>query len=313
MKELSLFDNEENLTYTLEVSDDEFDKIINENDLALATTLLEKHKEKTNLLAAFKIVLSKNSPNNTTCPNKELDQAEDQASSSHVVEDLNDEVFHNNNNDVASTETLKESRPWTFESTKYLIQLCEKYDEDFQRGVKRFVWNKVSRELEEKFNQKYSPQQCDTKFKGLKNMYKQVKKHNEQSGKSFKAWEYFKLMHKLLYSKPEINAIATCSSKSGLIINRTPQTPTSDEIDERLDTEEPIPSGSKTTPTYKSSFMRKRKNIENAVERRHKEKLERQDRYLAILDRLATAVENSTSNDPNKQTYLNHVWKKTKN
>lgn len=49
-----------------------------------------------------------------------------------------------------------------------------------------------------------------------------------------------------------------------------------------------------TTPrNYTSSFMRKRKSTENSVERRHQEKLARQDKFLELLDRLTTAVESS--------------------
>lgn len=39
--------------------------------------------------------------------------------------------------------------------------------------------------------------------------------------------------------------------------------------------------------------MRKRKSTENSVERRHQEKLARQDKFLELLDRLTTAVESS--------------------
>lgn len=49
------------------------------------------------------------------------------------------------------------------------------------------------------------------------------------------------------------------------------------------------------TPSFNSTFMRKRKTTENAVERRHKEKMSRTDRFLNILDRLTTAVENSNN------------------
>ncbi|CAH2011893.1 unnamed protein product [Acanthoscelides obtectus] len=40
--------------------------------------------------------------------------------------------------------------------------------------------------------------------------------------------------------------------------------------------------------------MRKRKAAENAIERRHREKMTRQDRYLDLLERLTSAVERST-------------------
>lgn len=72
--------------------------------------------------------------------------------------------------------------------------------------------------MSEKFEQLYSPQQCDTKWKGLKNTYKAVKKHNDQSGNNYKFWKYYDLLNEILFSKPEINATATCSSAKGLVI-----------------------------------------------------------------------------------------------
>lgn len=117
------------------------------------------------------------------------------------------------------------TKTWTKNSTKFFIELCKKYDKDFEGGVKKYIWTKIANELTQKLGQKFTAQQCDTKFKVLKNMYKQVKKHNEKSGNCIKHWEYYELMHEIMFSKPEICARATCSSVTGLVINSTPCKP----------------------------------------------------------------------------------------
>lgn len=117
---------------------------------------------------------------------------------------------------------LDHSKIWTDEATKMLIELYKRYEKQFENGIKKYAWKKIATEMTNRMCQTYSAQQCDTKFKLLKNMYKQVKYHNEQSGNNRKNWKFFDMMHEILYSRPEITPKATCSSESGLIIQDRP-------------------------------------------------------------------------------------------
>lgn len=205
------------------------------------------------------------------------------------------------------------------EATKLFISLCKKYENDFENGIKKYIWGKIANELSRTLQIQYSVQQCDTKWKGLKNMYKQVKQHNEKSGNDPKVWQYYDLMDEVLFNRPEIKARATCSSKNGLIINGTHQHNEDDQlgnfflVSKNFSSQNEkkiclmgfwnlitanfnIVSGENvgsvnSNRTFNSSFMRKRTNNDNAVERRHREKMARQDRYLDLLDRLTTAIE----------------------
>jgi hypothetical protein len=59
---------------------------------------------------------------------------------------------------------------------------------------------------------------------------------------------------------------------------------------------EAAPSSSATPqPSYQSNFMRKRKQ-QNTLEQRHKDKMQRQDRYLKLLERLVKVQEKRHSN-----------------
>ncbi|XP_045474712.1 uncharacterized protein LOC123680719 [Harmonia axyridis] len=171
-------------------------------------------------------------------------------------------------------------------STKQLIDLCKKYDKEFSTGIKKIVWDKISKEMSTMFGWQFTSQQCDTKWKGLKNTYKTVRRHNEQSGNAHKYWKHYDAMNDILFSKPEINAVATCSSANGLVIRPISREDnfSNDSINEDKDTIE-------APQIYSYSFMRKCKCIDNAMERRHKDKMARQDRFLDLFERLTKAIE----------------------
>lgn len=117
---------------------------------------------------------------------------------------------------------LDHSKTWTDEATKVLIELYMDHEKQFENSIKKYMWKKIATELTNRMCQTYSAQQCDTKFKLLKNMYKQIKNHNEQSGNSRKNWKFYDLMHQILFSRPEITPRATCSTESGLIVHGRP-------------------------------------------------------------------------------------------
>ncbi|KAJ8911125.1 hypothetical protein NQ315_003300 [Exocentrus adspersus] len=114
------------------------------------------------------------------------------------VEDKHEEETQKNSTNVEDDASSSKSgkaetlRIWTYDTTCFLINLVQ--------------------ELEKEMKVTVSPQQCDTKWKGLVETYKNVKKHNDTSGNNKKDWPYFELMDIALNKKPEINPVATCSS-----------------------------------------------------------------------------------------------------
>lgn len=135
---------------------------------------------------------------------------------------------------------------------------------------------KVATSLSEKCGTEVKWQQCDTKWKGLNKTYREVKEHNAKTGSSKRKWEYFDVMDKILYKKPEITPVATCSSHKGLVI--------SNEENEKKPTNDICSSSDMKEEVFKSSFARKRQNSASAAERRHAEKLMRQDKFLGYFE-----------------------------
>lgn len=182
---------------------------------------------------------------------------------------------------------------WTNELTLGLIALVEEHQNQFQNSVKKYVWMKISNILQDKFSILVTWQQCDTKWKGLLKMYKDIKEHNSTSGKGRKRWEYFEVMNNILHNKPEITSIATCSSSKGLVINEELTTSTDESIMEECTEEQS--SFSKVDTAQKSS-SRKRLNI-NPVERRHQEKMQRQDKFVQSFDEYIQLLKQNKKND----------------
>lgn len=96
-------------------------------------------------------------------------------------------------------------------------------------------------------------------------------------------------MNNVLYKKPEITPVATCSSHAGLVVAAQEDASDGDAEVKSIDGGESF-SGSKRK--YKSTFSKKRLAAANAVERRHKEKLMRQDKFLACFEEYLEILRN---------------------
>ncbi|CAG9834864.1 unnamed protein product [Diabrotica balteata] len=177
-----------------------------------------------------------------------------------------------------------DKKVWTREATLIFIQLVEENDENFQKSIKKHIWAKIASSLNKQMNVGVTWQQCDTKWKSLKKTYKDIKDYNATSGKNRRKWEFYNEMNNILFNKPEICAPATCSSNAGLVINEDKENQKSPPSSKEKRESTPSTSGSET---FESSFSKKRKLADNAVERRHKEKIQRQDRFLNCFEDFA--------------------------
>lgn len=117
---------------------------------------------------------------------------------------------------IDSVNDSLEQKLWTTETTKLLISLVKEHDSEFQKSIKKHVWQKIGAKINAQCNLNYSWLQCDTKWKGLLKTYKDVRDHNSDTGRNKRTWQFFDAMNELLFTKPEITAEATCSSSSGL-------------------------------------------------------------------------------------------------
>jgi len=166
------------------------------------------------------------------------------------------------NSDTNNHIEIESEKIWTSENVKMLIDLYKKYSAESEKGLKKNFWKKISNLLNENNNVQVNAQQCDTKWKGLVKTYKNIKKYNDTSGNNPKFWKYYDELDSILFKKPEINAVCTFSSASGLNVNES-------QIN-----------------LLPPSQPKRKCKVDTDAERRHQEKLQRQDRFLDLLEDL---------------------------
>lgn len=106
---------------------------------------------------------------------------------------------------------------WNPDHVLLLIRLVEKHDQEFQNTMKKNVWLKIAKEMETITHKKFTQDQVDNKWKGLKKTYKKIKDHNNKSGNESKKWQFFNAMDSFMGKKPEVEPVATCSSDSSTV------------------------------------------------------------------------------------------------
>lgn len=107
---------------------------------------------------------------------------------------------------------------WSSENTLALISLVKENYGQFSLTLKKKVWEKVATQLSVIIERPITASQCETKWKTLKRTYKSIAIFNKTSGQKRRYWEFFNDMHDVLFDKPEVNPVATCSSLTGLEI-----------------------------------------------------------------------------------------------
>lgn len=190
--------------------------------------------------------------------------------------------------DPENNGTERSVKLWQDETIMLLIDFVKKYNDELEKGIKKYVWKKIAHEMFEKTGKQYSVMQIETKWKGLVRHYKEILRHNSISGNSRKEWKFYSAVNELLYKKPEINPVAVCDSYKGLII-KSKKSVNEDEHDINA-----------IKTVYESSFSQQRKRKECGVSKRHTEKMQRLDKLQSTLDRMVDLMATKLAGNNNK-------------
>ncbi|CAG9771528.1 unnamed protein product [Ceutorhynchus assimilis] len=192
------------------------------------------------------------------------------------------------------TETNEEnSKIWNTENTLYLIDTVQKFDKQFSSGVKKNVWLKVAeccKHLHKTLNAKH----CETKWKSLIRTYKNILLSNNTSGQKKRYWEFFDVMHAIMFKKPEITPVATCSSLRGLRVPDPEEKSKQNESKNQINVEENNEIDNSKSEideesgkeNFESEFSKKRKRKNSEVEKRHRDKMQRLDRFNELFEKM---------------------------
>ncbi|XP_044764700.1 zinc finger protein with KRAB and SCAN domains 2-like isoform X2 [Coccinella septempunctata] len=134
---------------------------------------------------------------------------------------------------------------------------------------------------------KVTPEQCENKFKNFKKTYKKISDDNSKSERGTLSWPFYKEMDAIFCKDPDVHPISTCSNLDG------PSKSTAHPVDveeniSRIPTPQHIETNSRGVKRKRSSaeepewFAKFREDCQ----KRHEEKMEKQDHLLKILEKL---------------------------
>ncbi|KYN29665.1 hypothetical protein ALC57_00928 [Trachymyrmex cornetzi] len=99
---------------------------------------------------------------------------------------------------------------------------------------KNYMQKRVWRIIANKFNERgynITEEQCNVKWKNLKQKYRSIRDRNNQTGTARECWEYFDMIDDFINIKPEVASIA--SSSHGFRIRQV--SPSTDQSEDPID------------------------------------------------------------------------------
>ncbi|KAG5873245.1 hypothetical protein JTB14_009550 [Gonioctena quinquepunctata] len=172
---------------------------------------------------------------------------------------------------------------WSTPQVQLLIQLYDKnklkFDDKKTRNKK--VWKSIAEEMGIISKLKVTTEQCENKFKNLRKTYKKIIDNNSSTGRGAKNWPFFKDMDLIFSKDPDVDPISTCSNLEGSSHVTGENINTSNQ-----NVQENNIRGVKRKKPYGEEpewFM----NFREDCQKRHEEKMKRQDSQLHILEKLS--------------------------
>lgn len=172
---------------------------------------------------------------------------------------------------------------WTTPCVLLLLQTYKEIEEKFTNGKQsqKKTWEEVSKTLKHNGHNITGPM-CAAKLRSLKKTYKAVKDHNNKSGNDRRSWQFFEIMDEIFSKKAWCTPVAIASS-SGL--SKTREEDNCVESDSGCTIAEPSRS-KQSTNTLLAKRLKQKHEYEEAKIKRHKERMEIDEKFLAVLEKL---------------------------
>ncbi|XP_025152494.1 uncharacterized protein LOC109504166 [Harpegnathos saltator] len=213
---------------------------------------------------------------------------------------IDDVIIQNNNNSenytTSSTVSDCTAARWTdANAVKALISNWKEHENDFKNHNIRNnkVWQMIADDLK-KTNSlwNFTGTQCENIFKDVRKACTKVKDHNNESGAELKTCKFYDNMEVALGDKPIVKPISISSSLKKRVypnVKRAISPCTSDTCDEK----ENVSLNKPQTNRKKSKVARELQKLsaqqsavaeerEQAKMQRHREKMEKQDKTIAV-------------------------------
>lgn len=153
--------------------------------------------------------------------------------------------------------------------------------------MQKKIWKDISSNFYKK-GYDITDDQCSTKWKNLKQKYKQVRDNNNGTGRATDRWVYFDAIDDFLNTRPEVLPLSIASSSRGFKVReRSPHTD-SEECNNENDSStsnasyDAIRNVNKHKVRTRSTLM---VQLYKQREDHHKKNIEMQERFLSLFEK----------------------------
>ncbi|XP_046398170.1 trihelix transcription factor GTL1-like [Ischnura elegans] len=234
-----------------------------------------------------KSVLEKVSPADAERAQKDLAYAQALMEAALAQDKQSDEPGPGCSRDGADADVVSAFK-WPHAAILLLVDTYRGYEGDLVGGKvsHKKAWERIASVLRTHGHEVTGPQ-CQTKFNGMRRTYKNIKDHNAKSGNGPRTWAYLEAMESLLGERPYMEPVALASSSSGGSRRRKAE---EDVEDDASPAPPPKKRLGKKTEDLSSAILESRRIAEEGKERRHRERMAKQDALLAKLDDLLNKI-----------------------
>ncbi|CAH2084224.1 unnamed protein product [Euphydryas editha] len=199
---------------------------------------------------------------------------------------IDEEVLNTEDTAYPNSETQESEASLYRWSTPCVLLLLESYrsmEKDFNSGkiTQKKVWEKVAKELKVKGHDVTGPQ-CSSKLRSLKKSYKSIKDHNSKSGNDRRTWQFFDIMEEIFSKKAWCDPVAVASS-TGLSKKQLKSNDSMGGSDSGCS----IKSNKTAIATLLEKRLKQKEEHEQQKSKRHKERMEMDEKLLNVLEKLA--------------------------
>ncbi|XP_024880802.1 uncharacterized protein LOC112460385 isoform X1 [Temnothorax curvispinosus] len=199
-----------------------------------------------------------------------------------TCDDMN--TFSQGNEDF-STEN-KENFRWSHEAIMLLLEEYRSRESSMSSGKisQKKVWNEIAAIMNSK-GYDVSSRQCMTRINTMKRTYKTIKDHNLRSGNNKRTWKYYDAMESFLGKKRYMSPLTLISStgKSSFERSKSPSPCSSSSSTCQSDSKV---SRKRKAADVMEKITENRRMTEEGKDRRHKERMEMQKKFMEKLDKI---------------------------
>ncbi|KAB0790232.1 hypothetical protein PPYR_15435 [Photinus pyralis] len=205
-------------------------------------------------------------------------------------EDSQEDALCDKENATVSMEN--DNAKWSHSAILMLIDEYRKHKNDLEKknSLKRHIWKKIATNINNEESSSYTWDQIQNKWKSLLRTYKNVKDHNNETGRGRKNWQYFDLMDELLKGNPTVQPPVVINN--GEITVCSGSQPSMSAEDSPRNTRSNTPESSNRKRKSSCDMSDLLNSILKQNKQQHEEEMVEKRRFNTLLEKLVNNILN---------------------